>query len=100
MSSGHWRVLEEPVEAAGEVAFEAAVCFSAGLSLLDSSFDVGDRGWVPAASVDEDHVDCAVEAAVAAAVEAVPDGLAGGGRDRRDAGEAGERGFVGDAARV
>src|SRR3954471_20874773 len=100
MSRGHWRVLEESVEAAGEVALEAAVCFSPCLAFLDSPFDVGDRGGVPAASVDEDHVDRAVEAAVAASVEAVPDGLARGGRDRRDAGEAGERGFVGDAARV
>jgi hypothetical protein len=39
-------VFEEPVEVAGEVALEAAVCFASCLALLQASFDVGDRGGV------------------------------------------------------
>jgi Integrase core domain len=37
-------VFEESVEAAGEVALEAAVCFASCLAFLEASFDVGDRG--------------------------------------------------------
>jgi hypothetical protein len=51
-------------------------------------------------SCDEDHVQCAVEFAVAAAVEPVADGLAGGGGDRGCAGESGEGCFRSDAAAV
>src|SRR5205085_7416494 len=41
--SSHRRwVLEEPVEVAGEVALEAAVCFAAGFAFLQSPFHVGD----------------------------------------------------------
>jgi hypothetical protein len=36
-------VFEEAVEAAGEVALEAAVCFAACLALSEAPFDVGDR---------------------------------------------------------
>jgi hypothetical protein len=39
-------VFEESVEAAGEVALEAAVCFASGFGFLDAPFDVGDRGGV------------------------------------------------------
>jgi hypothetical protein len=39
-------VFEESVEVAGEVAFEAAVCFASCLAFLEASFDVGDRGGV------------------------------------------------------
>src|SRR5439155_43685 len=46
LSSSDWRVLEEPVEVAGEVALEAAVCFASGLAFLEASFDVGDRRGV------------------------------------------------------
>jgi hypothetical protein len=47
LSSREWRsVLEEAVEAAGEVALEAAVCFASGLAFLHPSFDVGDRRGV------------------------------------------------------
>jgi hypothetical protein len=47
LSSRPWRSLfEESVEAAGEVAFEAAVCFASRLAFLESAFDVGDRGGV------------------------------------------------------
>jgi hypothetical protein len=101
LSSCRWRsVFEEAVEVAGEVAFEAAVCFAATLAVLDASVGVGDRRWVRASAGDEDHVQCAVELAVAAAVEAVADRLSGGGGDRCAAGEAGEGGFASDPAAV
>ena len=65
LSSRHWWVLEESVEVAGEVALEAAGCFAAGFAFLDSAFDVGDGGGVPAAAGDDDLVEGAVEFAVA-----------------------------------
>jgi len=68
--------LEQSVKAAGEVALEAAVCFAATLAVSDSSIDVGDRRRMRASAGDEDHVQGAVELAVAAAVEAVADRLA------------------------
>ena len=47
LSSGQWRsVFEESVEAAGEVALEAAVGFASCLAFLDASLDVGDRRGV------------------------------------------------------
>jgi hypothetical protein len=67
---------------------------------LYSMFDVGVRRGVRAFACDEDHVQCAVEFSVAAAVEAVADRLAGGGRDRCGAGEPGEGGFGADASLV
>jgi hypothetical protein len=67
---------------------------------LESSFDVGDLCGVCAFACDEDHVQCAVEFAVAASVEAVADRLVGGGRDRCCAGEPGEGCFGGDASSV
>ena len=46
LSSVRWcSVLEESVEAAGEVAFEGAVGFAACFVLADSTFDGGDRDW-------------------------------------------------------
>ena len=51
-------------------------------------------------SCDEDHVECAVEFSVAASVEAVADGLAGGGGDRCCAGEPRKRCFGGDPSLV
>jgi len=36
-------MFEEPVEAAGEVALEATVCFASALAFLEAPFDVGDR---------------------------------------------------------
>ena len=44
LSSRQWRsVFEEAVEAAGEVALEAAVCFASCLAFVQASFDVRDR---------------------------------------------------------
>jgi hypothetical protein len=80
LSSCRWRsAFEQAVEAACEVSLEAAVCLPFGFALLNASLDVGDRRRVCAFPCDEDHVECAVEFAVAASVEAVADGLAGGG---------------------
>jgi hypothetical protein len=47
---------------------------------------------------EDDLVEGAVELAVAASVESVPDRLAGGGGDRSGAGEASESGLACDAA--
>jgi hypothetical protein len=58
-------VFEEAVEAAGEVALEAAVCFASGLAFLDAPLDVGDRRWMEAFTGDQDQVERAVEFAVA-----------------------------------
>ena len=62
---------EGGVDGAGELAFEAAEGFAAGLALGLFAFEVGLRGWVDAALGDRDPVQGAVELAVAAAVEAV-----------------------------
>ena len=68
LSSRQWcSVFEESVEAAGEVALEAAVCLASGLALLQTPFDVGDRGGMCAFPGDEDHVQGVVEFAVACA---------------------------------
>jgi hypothetical protein len=90
LSSGHRRILEEPVEAAGEVALEAAERFAPALALLDPPVDVGVGWWVHTASGYQDLVERPVEFAVAATVKVMSDRLAGGGRDRGDAGETGE----------
>src|SRR6266498_5893011 len=100
LSSRKRLVLEQPVEVAGEVALEAAACFAAALAFLDATVDVGDRRRVRAASGDDDHVQCPVESAVAAAVEPVADRLSRGGWDRSAAGESREGGFASDPAAV
>ncbi len=94
LSSGQWRsVFEEAVEAAGEVALEAAACFASGLAFLESAFDVGDRRGMCALPCDEDHVQCTVEFAVTGSVEAVADGLPRGSGDQGGAGKPCEGGF-------
>src|SRR5689334_20202021 len=93
-------VFEKAVEVAGEVALEAAVCFAAGFAFVDASFDVGPCRRVCAFACDEDHVQCAVQFAVAASVEPVADGLPRGGGDRSGAGESCEGCFRADAAMV
>ena len=100
LSSRRGCVLEESVEVAGEVAFEAADRFATSLAFLDATLDVGDRRGVGAASGDEDHVQCAIELPVAAAVEAVADCLPGAGGDRCAAGEPCECRFGADASGV
>ena len=88
LSSRRRSVFEEAVEVAGEVALEAAVCFASAFTFLEAPLDVGDRCGVRSPSGDEDHVQCTVESAIAAAIEAVADRLARGGGDRRAAREA------------
>jgi hypothetical protein len=85
---------------AGEEAFEAADGFAEGFAFADSPVDVGVCGLVAFAAVDDDGVEGSVELAVAAAVEAVADGLAGAGGYRWGAGEAGEGGLGVEASVV
>src|SRR5206468_3835054 len=63
--------LEELEDAAGEVAFEAAQCFSRGLAFCLFAGEVGSGLGVDASLGDGDAVQGAVELAVAAAVQAV-----------------------------
>lgn len=58
-------VLEEAVEGADEVALEGAQCFFAGLALLAAAGHVGAGGRVDSCLGDGDHVQRAVELAVA-----------------------------------
>jgi hypothetical protein len=81
------------VDLAGEVALEASADLSEGASFGASAFDVGAGAGVHAHAGDDGHVQRAVQAPVAAAVDAVADRVAGGGRDRVHAGEAGEGGL-------
>ena len=71
LSSVDLGVLEEAVDLAGDVAFEAALGFSGGFALGGSFGDVGLGVWAVAAAGDGDGVQRAVELAVAAAVGAV-----------------------------
>ena len=63
--------LEGGVDGAGELAFEAAECFAAALALGLFALEVSLGWWMDAALGDGDSVQCAVELAVAAAVETV-----------------------------
>ena len=74
------------VEVAGELSFDAAACFAWGLSCCEEPLVVGDSLGVPAAAVERDDVEGAVELSVAAAVEPVALGLAAGGLDGAGAG--------------
>src|SRR5207237_7549147 len=56
LSSRRWRVFEESVEVAGEVALEAAGGFAAALSFADSLLDVVDCRLVDSASGEDDLV--------------------------------------------
>jgi hypothetical protein len=85
---------------AGEVALEQAGGFAAALALGDASLDVGPRHGIVLTSVQHDRVHGAVQLAIAAAAESMPDGLTARGGDRRDAGKACECGFGANAAWV
>ena len=100
LSSVDFGVLEEAVDLAGDVAFEAALGFSGGFAFGGSFGDVGLGVWAVAAAGDGDGVQRAVELAVAAAVEAVAGVLPRGRFEWGDAGEAGEGCFVAAAAGV
>jgi hypothetical protein len=68
-------VLGEPVEAAGEVALEAAVDVAGGLAVADAAVDVVARRAMSRTALERDRVEGAVELAIASAVESVPDRL-------------------------
>src|SRR5262245_42090757 len=91
---------EQTEEVAGEVALEAADRLAHALALAGLALDVADRRRVVLAAADDDRVQRAVELPVAAGIEPVAEDPAGGGGDRRGAGEAGERGFRAEAAAV
>src|SRR5690606_8523200 len=94
MSSGEFKMVwcgDELVELAGDVAFEAADDLLLGHAVFGASFHVGAGAGVPAQAADGDPVERFVGLSVAAAVEAVPVGLAGRGGDRGGAAEHGER---------
>jgi hypothetical protein len=76
------------------VSFEAADRFAVGLAFADLAFDVGLGLGMAAGASDRDAVDGRVDLAVAAAIEAMPVGLAGADRDRCQAGGAGELGVA------
>ena len=83
---------------AGEIALEEACGVAPGLAFGEASRDVVAGDGVVLAAVQDDRVQGAVQLAVAAAAEAIPDGLTTGGWHRRDAGEPCEGRFGADAA--
>src|SRR6266545_5785436 len=87
-SPGRGGRLQQAPDVAGEVALEAADRFAGGLAFAASAFDVGAGLGVAAGAGDDDAVQRGVDLAVAALVEALSLGVAGAGRDRRDAGGA------------
>ena len=91
-------VFQLSVEAARDVAFEGADRFAFGLAFSRASVDVVDRALVASPAGEHDRVQGAVELAVAAAVEAVADRLAGAAGDRSHAGEPGESRFGAEPA--
>src|SRR5690606_14532949 len=94
MSSSEFKIVwcgDELVELAGDVAFEAADDLLLGQAVFGASFHVGAGAGVPAQAADGDPVERFVGLSVAAAVEAVPAGLAGRGGDRGGTAEHGER---------
>ena len=72
LSSVDFGVLEEAVDLAGDVAFEAALGFSGGFAFGGSFCDVGLGVGAVAAAGDGDGVQRSVELAVAAAVGPEP----------------------------
>jgi len=71
-----WR-LQQPPDAAGEVAFEAAQRFASAFAFGLLACEVGGGVGVQAAFGDGEAVQGTVELAVATAVEAVADGVSG-----------------------
>ena len=72
------RDVGEPLEdVPGDVALERAHCFALGLSLAGAAVEVGASFGLVLGADERDGVDRVVDLAVAAAVQAVADGLAG-----------------------
>src|SRR5215216_3988409 len=94
---GDW---EEPVDLAGHIALEAADDLALGQALSGAAFHVGDGRRVPAHPDHDDPKQRGVGLAVAAPVEAVTAGLAGGGRDGAGAAQLGVGGLRADPTGV
>src|SRR5690242_3873974 len=92
--------LEEFPEGGGDLAFEAAERFFGGFAFGEFALVVVAGGWMPADLGDRDAVQDGVELAVAAAVQAVADVLAGAGGDGGGAGDARVFGGGGEALRA
>ena len=72
-------MLEESPHTPGEETLDAADGFAFGLAFGDAAGDVGLGRGIAASFGDGDLVECAVELAVAAAVEAMPGLVLSGG---------------------
>ena len=92
------RRLQQPVDAADEVALEGSEGFAAGLAFLGAALDVGAGFGVVDRADHRDGVQRVVGLSIAAAVEAVACCLPGGSRLWSCAVAAREGGFVADAA--
>src|SRR5262249_34015039 len=102
LSSGRWWRCcwgegrgDDREEFAGNVAFEAADDLFGGFPFCGTAVGVVAGTGISTQAGEHDGVEGAVGASVAAAVEPVSDGLAGGGFDRADAAQGGERGGAG-----
>jgi hypothetical protein len=100
LSRGRREVGEATVEVAGEGALDAAARLSSGLACGEEPFVVATCLLVVADALEGDEVECAVELAVAATVEAVAALLPARGLDGARAGECGEGSFASHAAGV
>ena len=85
---------------ARDVALEAAHDFALGLAFGGAAFRVGAGALAVAQPADGDQVQRPVGLAVAAVVEAVAGGLAGGGGYRARAAQSGERCFAAEPVDV
>ena len=77
------RVHDGPIDFAGDVADEDALCLASALAFLGALFDIGLRAVVAPHALAGDGVERAVRLSVAAAVQAVALDLAAGRFDRR-----------------
>jgi hypothetical protein len=96
--AGEFKIVccDDLVELAGDVALEASDDLFLGQAFGGASFGVGAGAGVPAQAAQHHAVESGVGLTVAAAVEAVPGGLAGRGGNRGGAAEHGERGLGGE----
>src|SRR5687768_12507999 len=92
------RRLQEPEDAASEIALEAAQRFAAVLAFGALARDVGGGRGIQPRSRDGEAMQRAVELAVAAAIQAMAIGAPGGRGDRCHAACPGELGVAGEPA--
>ena len=82
------------VEFSGNESLQTSDNFLFRQTFSGPTFDVSNRGWVPAHANNDDPVECRVGLTVATSVEAVaPARLAGPGRNGTDTAELRERGL-------